>query len=68
MIITKPKRDMRNNIRDIGEAFIEALEYCRIYGLNWKEHVRPIIEESTLKGYWVLDETKSTIVKRIEIE
>lgn len=67
MIITKPKRDMRNNIRDIGEAFNEALEYCRIYGLNWKEHVKPMIENKEIKGYYVIDETGSTTVARIEI-
>ena len=58
---------MSNNIRGMSEAFNEALEYCRIYGLNWKEHIKPMIKNKQLKGYYVIDETGSTTVARIEI-
>ena len=71
MTITKIKKDMGGKINysiaDIGTAFLEALEYCRIYGLNWKTNVKPIIKDNQLKGYYVIDETGSTTVARIEI-
>ncbi len=71
MTITKIKKDMEGKINysiaDIGTAFLEALEYCRIYGLDWKEHVKPMIKNKQLKGYYVIDETGSTTVARIEI-
>jgi hypothetical protein len=47
------------------KAFELALWYCRAYGLNWKLHIRPVIENKEIIGYYVLDETKSTTVKTI---
>ena len=56
-----------SNIDDIGGAFKEALEYCRLYGLNWREHVHPKYDNGKVVGYYVLDETLSTTVAIVEI-
>ena len=62
------KRTRRvDNFDEIRNAFIEALEYCEIYGLDWKTNVKPIFKDGWLKGYYVIDETFSTTVARIEI-
>ena len=61
-------RDMRvSNIDEIGGAFVEALDYCRLYGLNWRDHIIPKRDNGKIVGYYVLDETKSTTVATVEI-
>ena len=61
-------KDMRvSNIDEIGDAFKEALEYCRLYGLNWREHVQTKYDNGKIVGYYVLDETLSTAITTVEI-
>jgi hypothetical protein len=59
------KNRITNRIKRQQKAFELALWYCRAYGLNWKLHIRPVIENKEIIGYYVLDETKSTTVKTI---
>ena len=54
-----------NRIDRQAVAFNEALEYCRIYGLDWRNHIEAIIEKQQIIGYYVIDETFSTSVARI---
>ena len=49
------------------KAFNEAIETCREHGLNWRTNIQPIIKKKVIKGYYVLDETRSTAIKTIEI-
>jgi len=56
-----------NNIDQVTEAFNQALELCKLHGLNWKDHVRPKFENRELVGYYILDETKSTTVETVLI-
>ena len=56
-----------NRIDRQAAAFNEALEYCRIYGLNWRNHIEAMIKDKQIVGYYVIDETFSTAVARIEI-
>ena len=58
---------MTNRIERQTEAFNEALEMCRLHGLDWRVHVEAIIKEKQVIGYYVIDETFSTTVARIEI-
>ena len=36
-------------------------------GLNWRRHVQPIFKNGQIAGYYVIDETFSTTIKKIEI-
>ena len=54
-------------VADTTEAFSEALWYCRVFGLNWKNHIVPVKKDGVLAGYYVIDETGSTIVAKIKI-
>jgi hypothetical protein len=56
---------MTDRIKRQDEAFREALWCCRLYGLNWRNHVIPKIEKKEITGYYVLDETRSTAIKTI---
>ena len=56
-----------NRIERQTEAFNEALEYCRIYGLDWRNHIEVMIKDKQIVGYYVLDETFSTAIKTIII-
>lgn len=56
---------MTDRIKRQQEAFRQALWYCRILGLDWKNHIEPKIEKNEIVGYYVLDETRSTTVKII---
>ena len=56
-----------NRIDRQAAAFNEALEYCRIYGLDWRNHIEVMIKDKQIVGYYVIDETFSTAVARIEI-
>lgn len=49
------------------EAFNQALEVCREHGLNWRTNIQPIIKKKQIAGYYVLDETFSTAIKKIII-
>ncbi len=49
------------------EAFNQALEVCRDHGLNWRTNIQPIIKKKQIAGYYVLDETFSTAIKKIII-
>ena len=57
------KNRITNRIQRQQKAFELALWYCRVYGLNWRLHIIPVIENKEIVGYYVLDETKSTTVK-----
>jgi len=59
------KNRITNRIQRQQKAFELALWYCRAFGLNWKSHIRPVIENKEIVGYYVLDETKSTTVQTI---
>lgn len=58
---------MKDRINRQSEAFKEALEYCKIFGLNWRTNIQPKIEAKEITGYYVLDETFSTTVKTIHL-
>ena len=49
------------------EAFLQALETCRMYGLDWKKSIIYIKKKNKITGFWVLDETLSTAIKIINI-
>ena len=34
-------------------AVLTALQYCRIYGLNWKSHILPKKDNGRLVGFYV---------------
>ena len=55
------------NFDKIRDAFNEAMELCYLYGLNWREHMIPFHKNGQIAGYYVLDETKSTAIKKIHI-
>ena len=56
-----------NTFEEIGQAFTEAMEWCKVHGLNWRRHVQPIFKNGQVQGYHVLDETFSTVIKTIKI-
>ena len=56
-----------NRVERQGLAYNEALEYCRIYGLDHKENIVPKINNNEISGYYVLDETLSTTVATINL-
>lgn len=62
---------MKDRINRQSEAFREALDYCKILGLDWHHHVYPKIEKRAgideITGFYVLDETRSTTVKTVMI-
>ena len=55
------------NFDKIRDAFNEAMEECYLYGLNWREHMKPFHKNGQIAGYYVLDETKSTIIRKVMI-
>ncbi len=65
---TKAMTKITYTLEDIGRAFLEALEYCRIWGLDWKTSVKPKFKDKALTGYYVIDETGSTAVTTINIK
>ncbi len=56
-----------NTFEEIGQALTEAIKWCKVYGLNWRRHVQPIFKNGQIAGYYVIDETFSTTIKKIEI-
>ena len=56
-----------NQIIRHRDAFIKALDVCRIHGLDWKKSIIPIKNNKKITGFWVLDETLSTAIKIIKI-
>lgn len=56
---------MTDRVNRQSEAFNEALDYCKIFGLDWKKHIEPKVEKKEITGYYILDETRSTAVKTI---
>ena len=55
------------NIEYYRKAFLQALDVCRMHGLDWKKSIIPVKENKKITGFWVLDETLSTAIKIIEI-
>ena len=55
------------NFDKIRDAFNEGVEYCHLYGLDWRQNMRPFFENGTIAGYYVIDETGSTTVKTIRV-
>lgn len=49
------------------KAFAEALWHCRAWGLDWRTHIEPKIENKEITGYYVLDETRSATVATVII-
>lgn len=58
---------INNRIARQSQAFRNALDYCKIFGLDWHTNIRPMIENGEIVGYYVIDETFSTAVKTIMI-
>ncbi len=58
--------DMTNKLDKQKAAFEEALGVCRDYGLDWRNHIEVIIKDKQVKGYYVIDESFSTEVARLE--
>jgi len=58
---------INNRIARQSKAFKNALDYCRIYGLDWHTNIRPMIENQEIVGYYVIDETFSTTVATVMI-
>lgn len=58
---------MTNRINRQSEAFQTALDYCKIFGLDWRRHIEPKIKDKHVVGYYVIDETRSTTVATVEI-
>ena len=58
---------MTNRIERQTEAYNEALETCRLHGLDWRNHIEVMIKDKQIVGYYVLDETFSTAIKTIII-
>ena len=56
---------MKTRVQRQSDAFKDALEACYLYGLSWKEHIMPKTFKNTTIGYYVLDETKSTVIETI---
>ena len=56
---------MTSRIARQSKAFDTAMMYCRVYGLNWREHIVPKKENNEIIGFYVLDETKSTTVATV---
>ena len=56
---------MKTRVERQSDAFKEALELCYLYGLNWREHIIPKTFKNTTVGYYILDETKSTVIETI---
>ena len=56
---------MKTRVERQSDAFKEALEVCYLYGLNWKEHIMLKTFKNTTIGYYILDETKSTVIETI---
>ncbi len=56
---------MTNRIERQTEAYNEALETCRLHGLDWRNHIEAMIKDKQIVGYYVIDETFSTAVARI---
>lgn len=54
-------------LKDLQEAFLEALDYCRLYGVDWRISIKPKIKNKTIVGYYVIDETGTTTVANIDI-
>ena len=40
-----------NTFEEIGQALTEAIEWCKVYGLNWRRHVQPIFKNGQIAGY-----------------
>lgn len=58
---------MKTKFDQTKEAFNKATEYCYLYGLNWREYIRPFFKNGIVVGYHVLDETKSTAIKTFNV-
>lgn len=58
---------MKTRLERQSDAFKEALEVCYLHGLNWKEHIMLKTFKYTTIGYYILDETKSTVIETINI-
>lgn len=56
---------MKTRVEKQSDAFKEALEVCYLYGLNWKEHIMLKTFKNTTIGYYILDETKSTVIETV---
>lgn len=56
-----------NRIEEHRKAIRQALDVCRMYGLDWKKSIIPVKEKNKIIAFWVLDETLSTAIKIIKI-
>ena len=54
-------------LNGITKAFNEGVEYANLYGLDWRKHMRPLMENGWLKGYYIMDESFSTVIKTVRI-
>jgi len=58
---------IENKIERQSKAFKKALDYCRLYGLDWHTNIHPMIKNKEFIGYWIIDETFSTTVAEVMI-
>ena len=54
-------------IEEHRKAILQALDVCRLHGLDWKKSIIPIKNNKKITGFLVLDETLSTAIKIINI-
>lgn len=60
------KKHFTYNLDDVKRCFEDALWYCTHIGVDWREHIQPMVRDKMMVGYFVLDETKSTAAFSLE--
>lgn len=63
----KQKNILPYTMEEVRDAFNEAMEECYLHGLDWREHMKPFFKNGMIAGYYVFDETKSTIIRKVMI-
>lgn len=59
------RKRIENRIDRQSRAFTKAMDWCRLYGLDWRDHIKPIIQDKEIVGYSVLDETFCPFVEEL---
>jgi len=59
----RKKKYISHDLELQKQAFASALEYCRIYGLDWRKNMQSIIENNEIKGYRIMNENNETVTK-----
>jgi len=61
------KNKIENRIQRQSKAFKKSLDYCKLYGVNWRTNIQPMIKNNQMIGYWIIDDTFSTTVAEVLI-